>query len=106
MHNKATFHEYIYYTGLVSYFVDISQSNPRQHPNAIRKISTKQDFRVSVRLEDKAGVSVATSSGESGVLRVTNAKLWWPFTMVSDDSNAGYRYTLVVYKYMLWTCVQ
>ncbi|OXA64937.1 beta-glucuronidase isoform X2 [Folsomia candida] len=81
--------------GLVSYFVDISQSNPRQHPNAIRKISTKQDFRVSVRLEDKAGVSVATSSGESGVLRVTNAKLWWPFTMVSDDSNAGYRYTLV-----------
>jgi len=51
-------------------------------------------YRVS--LEDQEGNVVATQSTAEGTLSVPNAKLWWPFSMVTKDSDAGYLYTLVV----------
>jgi hypothetical protein len=56
---------------------------------------------VSVRLEDKLGNVAGSATGESGRLTVSGAKLWWPFTMVANESDAGYLYTLVVYSQFL-----
>jgi beta-glucuronidase len=51
---------------------------------------------VSVQLLDKQGVVVASGPSASGTLQVPNAKLWWPYTMVKNASDAGYLYTLQV----------
>ncbi|CAL8111717.1 unnamed protein product [Orchesella dallaii] len=51
---------------------------------------------VSVALHDKDGVIAAQGSAATGTLQVPNAKLWWPYTMVSNSSDAGYLYTLEV----------
>jgi hypothetical protein len=56
---------------------------------------------VSVKLLDKTGATVAVSEGAVGLLNVKNAKLWWPFTMVENDADAGYLYTLVVQVYRI-----
>jgi len=52
---------------------------------------------VSVALRNKEGVIVAQATTASGTLQVPNAKLWWPYTMVSNATDAGYLYTLEVH---------
>ncbi|CAG2166055.1 unnamed protein product [Oppiella nova] len=42
---------------------------------------------------DKKGNKVADNKGFSGVITITNATFWWPYTM---DPNPGYQYTLKV----------
>lgn len=76
-------------TGLVKYSIKVKSDELRDS----KKIKAAA---FSVSLVDKQGSTVATSAGESGVLEVPNANLWWPFTMVQDDKDAGYLYTLVV----------
>jgi len=51
---------------------------------------------IAVRLEDKSGAVVATGTHGIGYLSVPNATLWWPFSMVKEDEQAGYLYTMVV----------
>ncbi|CAG7817503.1 unnamed protein product, partial [Allacma fusca] len=55
-----------------------------------------QGVDVTVELRDQTGKVVGTADGSSGEISVPNAKLWWPFTMVQNDRDAGYLYTLVV----------
>lgn len=56
----------------------------------------QDELNIVVRLEDKAGKTVASGTGGIGYLSVPNATLWWPFTMVENDHEAGYLYSLVV----------
>ncbi|KAM3869598.1 beta-glucuronidase [Diretmus argenteus] len=49
---------------------------------------------VTVTLKDKDGRCVASSSGTSGVLKVTDVKLWWPYLM---HENPGYLYSMEVH---------
>jgi len=58
---------------------------------------------VAVALVDKQNQVVATGSAAVGNLQVTNAKLWWPYTMVANASDAGYLYTLRVSTIVLTT---
>ena len=52
---------------------------------------------VSVELRDREDQIVGSASGSSsGRLSIPNAKLWWPYTMVENDGDAGYLHTLVV----------
>uniref|UniRef100_A0AAY5KL30 Beta-glucuronidase n=1 Tax=Esox lucius TaxID=8010 RepID=A0AAY5KL30_ESOLU len=46
-----------------------------------------------VTLSDKDGRCVASSTGPSGVLKVTDVNLWWPYLM---HENPGYLYSLEV----------
>lgn len=50
-------------------------------------------FSMKVNLVDKDGRSVATSSEQSGVLKVADVKLWWPYLM---HENPAYLYSLEV----------
>lgn len=62
-------------------------------------IENEDNARVNVYIYDKEGNIEAFHLGPApgaGSLVVTNAKLWWPYTMVSDISDAGYLYTLEV----------
>ena len=59
-------------------------------------LSNKAGGTVTVSLVDQEGQTVAISTGAEGILTVENAKLWWPFTMVQNDKDAGYLYNLVV----------
>ena len=71
------------------------------------KLSTAQaSGTVNVSLVDKEGKVVATGAGTEGELTVPNAKLWWPFTMVKNDSDAGYLYTLMVININLKRCYE
>lgn len=65
-------------TGLVRYQVSAEGS-----PAAMLKVT----------LMDQDGHCVATSSGPSGVLKVADVKLWWPYLM---HDNPGYLYSLEV----------
>lgn len=58
----------------------------------------QDELSIVVRLEDKTGITVASGTGGMGYLSVPNATLWWPFSMVKRDEDAGYLYTLVVSK--------
>ncbi|XP_071027351.1 beta-glucuronidase-like isoform X2 [Oncorhynchus clarkii lewisi] len=49
---------------------------------------------VTVTLSDKGGRCVASSTGPSGVLKVTDANLWWPYLM---HENPGYLYSMGVH---------
>jgi len=53
-----------------------------------------KDVKVYAQLENKMGEVVADS--HDGHIVVPNVTLWWPFTMVKDDADAGYLYTLKV----------
>uniref|UniRef100_A0A8C8HYG8 Beta-glucuronidase n=1 Tax=Oncorhynchus tshawytscha TaxID=74940 RepID=A0A8C8HYG8_ONCTS len=46
---------------------------------------------VTVTLSDKDGCCVASSTGPSGVIKVTDANLWWPYLM---HENPGYLYSM------------
>uniref|UniRef100_A0A8C7DPA5 Beta-glucuronidase n=1 Tax=Oncorhynchus kisutch TaxID=8019 RepID=A0A8C7DPA5_ONCKI len=46
---------------------------------------------VTVTLTDKDGRCVASSTGPSGVIKVTDANLWWPYLM---HENPGYLYSM------------
>lgn len=48
---------------------------------------------LKVSLIDKDGRSVASSSEPSGVLKVVDVKLWWPYLM---HENPGYLYSMEV----------
>lgn len=48
---------------------------------------------LNISLIDKDGYSVASSSKPSGVLKVVDVKLWWPYLM---HQNPGYLYSLEV----------
>ncbi|XP_017268026.1 beta-glucuronidase [Kryptolebias marmoratus] len=48
---------------------------------------------VKVTFIDKEGHSVASSNEPSGVLKVTDVKLWWPYLM---HENPGYLYSMEV----------
>ncbi|KAJ8266339.1 hypothetical protein GJAV_G00129260 [Gymnothorax javanicus] len=48
---------------------------------------------VKVTLSDKDGRCVATASGSSGILKIVDVHLWWPFLM---HENPGYLYSLEV----------
>lgn len=50
-------------------------------------------FSMKVTLVDKDGRSAATSSEQSGVLKVADVKLWWPYLM---HENPAYLYSLEV----------
>lgn len=50
-------------------------------------------FSMKVNLVDKDGRSVATSSEQSGVLKVADVKLWWPYLM---HEKPAYLYSLEV----------
>lgn len=52
---------------------------------------------VKVSLTDKDGKCVVSSSGASGVLKVPNVNLWWPYLM---HENPGYLYSMEVTKLM------
>lgn len=57
---------------------------------SVRGTST---FSVKVNLADKDGRSVAASSEPSGVLKVADVRLWWPYLM---HENPAYLYSLEV----------
>lgn len=64
--------------GLVNYQISVlGSSNPT----------------VKVTLSDKHGHCVASSNGLSGVLKVVDVNLWWPYLM---HENPGYLYTMEV----------
>uniref|UniRef100_A0A4W5N7L1 Glucuronidase beta n=1 Tax=Hucho hucho TaxID=62062 RepID=A0A4W5N7L1_9TELE len=65
--------------GLVSYQVSVLGS-----PNSTLKVT----------LSDKDGHSVASSAGPSGVLKVTDVSLWWPYLM---HESPGYLYSMEVH---------
>ncbi|KAJ8266341.1 hypothetical protein GJAV_G00129290 [Gymnothorax javanicus] len=48
---------------------------------------------VKVTLSDRDGRCVATASGSSGILKIVDVHLWWPFLM---HENPGYLYSLEV----------
>ncbi|XP_029374550.1 beta-glucuronidase isoform X1 [Echeneis naucrates] len=48
---------------------------------------------MKVSLMDKSGKSVACSNEQTGVLKVANVQLWWPYLM---HDNPGYLYSLEV----------
>lgn len=52
---------------------------------------------VKVTLIDKDGRSVASSSEQSGVLKVVDVKLWWPYLMHVDP---GYLYSMEVRQHV------
>lgn len=65
-------------------------------PGSVRyKVSVHgtSTFSMKVNLLDKDGRSVATSSEQSGVLKVADVKLWWPYMM---HENPAYLYSLEV----------
>ncbi|XP_062342355.1 beta-glucuronidase [Osmerus eperlanus] len=65
--------------GLVSYKVSVlGSTNPT----------------VKVTLSDKNGLCVASSTGTSGVLKVVDVSLWWPYLM---HENPGYLYSMEVH---------
>ncbi|XP_029925384.1 beta-glucuronidase [Myripristis murdjan] len=66
-------------TGLVSYKVSVLGASTTN---------------VKVTLTDKHGRCVASSSGPSGVLKVTDVNLWWPYLM---HDNPGYLYSMEVH---------
>ncbi|XP_036381718.1 beta-glucuronidase [Megalops cyprinoides] len=53
-----------------------------------------QNPTVKVMLSDKDGRCVATSDGPSGILKVVDVNLWWPYLM---HENPGYLYSLEVH---------
>ncbi|XP_063060184.1 beta-glucuronidase [Engraulis encrasicolus] len=65
-------------TGVVSYQVSVVGSD---------------SATVKVSLTDKDGKCVTTSTGASGVLKVPNVNLWWPYLM---HDNPGYLYSMEV----------
>ena len=77
-------------TGIVTYSIStVSDVASKKHLKS-------KALSVRVDLEDRDGNVVASGAGLTGELRVPNANLWWPYTMVSNDSQAGYLYKLVV----------
>ena len=56
----------------------------------------QDDLNIVVKLLDKAGNVVSSGTGGIGYLSVPNPSLWWPFSMVKNDDDAGYLYTLMV----------
>ncbi|KAL0994791.1 hypothetical protein UPYG_G00127210 [Umbra pygmaea] len=65
--------------GLVSYLVSVVSSSTAT---------------LKVTLSDKDGNCVASSTGPSGVLKVTDVNLWWPYLM---HENPGYLYSMEVH---------
>ncbi|XP_062392209.1 beta-glucuronidase isoform X2 [Sardina pilchardus] len=65
-------------TGIISYQVSVLGSD---------------HATVKVSLTDKDGKCVASSNGASGVLKVLNVNLWWPYLM---HANPGYMYSMEV----------
>ncbi|XP_041947659.1 beta-glucuronidase isoform X1 [Alosa sapidissima] len=65
-------------TGIISYQVSVLGSG---------------HATVKVSLTDKDGKCVASSNGASGVLKVLNVNLWWPYLM---HENPGYMYSMEV----------
>ena len=65
-------------TGLVTYEVALGGGNDS----------------VSVEIEDSAGTAVAKGTGLKGLLKVPQAKLWWPYSM--SGQNFTHMYTLKV----------
>lgn len=55
-----------------------------------------------VTLTDRDGRSVASSSEPSGVLKVMDVKLWWPYLM---HENPGYLYSLEVRRLPVVSCL-
>lgn len=74
---KATL-ECFWVSGLVKYTVRVQGAS-------------SATFKVT--LTDRDGHCVASSSEPSGVLKVTDVKLWWPYLM---HENPGYLYSLEV----------
>jgi beta-galactosidase/beta-glucuronidase len=88
-------------TGTVTYNVRLSSDaqfdRKKEKSNEISSAGPFQDqLKAAVTLVDKRNNVVATGSGFQGVLTLNNPKLWWPFSMVANDSEAGHLYTLVV----------
>ncbi|ODM98568.1 Beta-glucuronidase [Orchesella cincta] len=119
--NYAGIHRPVYlYTTPTSYIDDITVSTNLQEDGTALVIYNIETVRASaalfhndvnfgwiptvnqdglsivVRLEDKSGNIVATGTHGIGYLSVPNATLWWPFSMVKKDEQAGYLYTMVV----------
>ncbi|CAG7731679.1 unnamed protein product, partial [Allacma fusca] len=65
--------------------------------NTVR--SNTRAIDVTVELHDQDGNVVGSAVGSSGEIAVPNAKLWWPYTMVQNDRDAGYLYKLVATSY-------
>lgn len=85
--------------GNMLYMIETIRASQIQLHNYVSQWSPtihQDELTIAVRLEDKAGKTVATGTGEVGTLSIPNATLWWPFSMVKRDSDAGYLYTLVV----------
>lgn len=53
-------------------------------------------FSMKVNLVDKDRRSVATASEQSGVLKVADVQLWWPYLM---HENPAYLYSLEVRRF-------
>lgn len=69
-------------SGIVKYKVSVKSNSP---------------FNLKVTLIDKDGRSVATLSEPSGVLKVVDVKLWWPYLM---HANPGYLYSMEVRRHV------
>ncbi|CAG7734111.1 unnamed protein product [Allacma fusca] len=76
--------------GYVNYSIKAGGSTSKKRKTNIQAVN------VIVELEDQEGTVVGRAEGSDGEIAVPNAKLWWPFTMVPDDEDAGYLYTLKV----------
>ena len=53
----------------------------------------KESLKSTVVLQDAQGETVAESNSLAGKFTITNAHLWWPYTM---SEQPGYLYTLKV----------
>lgn len=51
---------------------------------------------VTATVIDKAGKDIVSNDGQTGNIKINNAKLWWPYLM---DAEPGYLYTLRVEVY-------
>ncbi|KAG5844382.1 hypothetical protein ANANG_G00161940 [Anguilla anguilla] len=56
-------------------------------------VKGSQNPAVKVMLMDKDGHCVATANGSSGILKIVDVNLWWPYLM---HVNPGYLYSLEV----------
>ncbi|ODN06660.1 Beta-glucuronidase [Orchesella cincta] len=84
----------VLYTTPRSYIDDITVTTGSVTYSIV--VVTEGTATVSVTLRDKEGAVAAQGSTASGTLQVPNAKLWWPYTMVGNASDAGYLYSLEV----------
>ena len=69
------------YTTPVNYISDVTITTEIDGKDGLISyaLETVGEGTASIEIKDKSGKTVASSEGESGKLRITDAKFWWPY---------------------------